>query len=305
MDNSNEQDIHIIDQIKSNNTYQKISSSDIQIGSNLNIALDGYFYDDNHELLPNFMKKLAISKNQKSLENQKNKKEYDSDNNKDSFESGEDEAQKDINELLLKNIKFVKEASEKNPEWLKEISSPQHPKYLIISCSDSRILISKILGTHPGELFVHRNIGNIVHSADFNFKSVLSYAVENLKVKNIIVLGHTDCGAIKTSLSNKYHGLVDHWLLPIKGVVEKNHDELDKVMKTNPEKIANKLSELNVREQVINLCKDPIVQKAWNDGQKLFIHGLLFEMETGYIRNLNTMKKEWKNIEDIHMLDFN
>lgn len=293
-------------------------------------APEGFFYNENHELMPVFMKKLAQNKNQNLIQNKQqtqqqcrceinlnqlnsesnliSKSEEDQAEQIDSQESDEAEvtsaAIKEVHDLLKNNKDWVKETLAKNPEFLKEISAPQHPKYLVISCSDSRILTSKILGTHPGELFVHRNIGNIVLAADFNLQSVLSYAIENLKVKNVIVLGHTDCGAIKTSLSNKYHGLIDHWLKPVKDLVEKNHDFLDRVMKKNPEKLTTKLSELNVKEQVINLCKNPIVQKAWNDGQELYIHGLLFDMGSGFVKDLKTMKKEWRMIEDIHALEF-
>jgi len=276
--------------------------------SQTNASTEGY--DNSQDKCPLFIRKLSISKNQKKSEEEKwinDLKQHDSINDIESQEAEDNQTSENINEmkeLLEKNKEWVKETLEKNPTFLKEISSPQHPKYLIISCSDSRILTSKILGTHPGELFVHRNIGNIILSADFNIQSVLSYAIENLKVKNIIVLGHTDCGAIKTSLSNKYHGLIDHWLKPIKDVVERHHDMLDVIMKKNPDQLTTKLSELNVKEQVINLCKNPILQKAWNEGQELYIHGLLFDMDTGYIKDLKTMKKEWKPIEDIHLLDF-
>jgi carbonic anhydrase len=209
-------------------------------------APKGFYYNDLQELMPVFMKKLAQNKNEKLKknsqqqdqqqqpqcqciidENLKNLKSNSSEekeilerlDSQDSEESDPSSTNADLRELLKKNKEWVKETLKSNPQFLKEMSAPQHPKYLIISCSDSRILTSKILGTLPGELFVHRNIGNIVLAADFNMQSVISYAVENLKVKNIIVLGHTDCGAIKTSLSNKYHGLIDHWLHPVKDIV--------------------------------------------------------------------------------------
>lgn len=283
--------------------------------SQIEIPSEGVYYNDNHEIIPAFMKKLAQNKNaeitsiQSKINNQDSK---DEDSNQsvatdeaddDSFENLPAPVQ-DVKNLLKNNREFVNEILRLHPEFLKEISAPQHPKFLVISCSDSRIQTSKILGAHPGELFVHRNIGNIVLTADFNIQSVISYGVDNLKVKNIIVLGHTDCGAIKTSLSNKYHGLIDHWLKPVKDVVERNHDYLDKIVKENPEKLTTKLAELNIKEQVLNLCKNPIIQKAWNSGQELYIHGLLFDMSTGYVKDLGIMKKEWKKIADIHALDF-
>ncbi len=317
----------------------KVERKESNKNSSGKAAPKGFFYNENDELMPVFMKKLAQYKNKNKMQNkillqrklqaqarspqikyemnlnqpsseEKSSSEHleepltsraSSSESKSSLASLGSEA---VADLLKKNKEWVTDTLQKNPKFLKEISAPQHPKYLIITCSDSRILTSQILGTHPGELFVHRNIGNLVLSADFNFQSVLSFALENLKVKNIIVLGHTDCGAIKTSLSNKFHGLIDHWLQPIKDIVEKHHDKLDLVMKKDPEKLTTKLSKLNVKEQVINLCKNPIVQKAWNEGQQLYIHGLLFDMETGFVKDLRTVKREWRMIEDIHALDF-
>jgi len=141
----------------------------------------------------------------------------------------------------------------------------------------------------------------LVLSADFNLQTVLSYAVEHLKVRKIIVLGHSNCCAMKTSLSNEYHGFVDNWLKPVKDLVEKNHEMLDKVMKKEPQKLITILAELNVKEQVVNLCKNPIIQKAWQDGSELFIHGLMLDNETGLIKDLKTMKKRWKPSQDINI----
>jgi carbonic anhydrase len=192
----------------------------------------------------------------------------------------------------------VGETLAKNPEYFLEISSPQHPKYLIISCSDSRIQTNHILHTHPGEVFIHRNIGNIVNPSDFNIQSVISYAIENLKVKHVIVLGHTDCGAIKASLSGKYHGLIDHWLNPIRDIAEKEYEILNKtVNEEGEENLCKKLSELNIKEQVLNLCKNPIVQKAWNKGENLHIHGFLYDMKTGLLEDLQIFNKDWKKMK--------
>lgn len=278
---------------------------------------EGYYYDENHELVPVFIKKLAINKNAETAysdikapqnhveagSSRSNKMQSDSIGLEEKIDSIP-EPIKDVKILIKKNREWLKTTLEAQPEFLNKIASPQNPKFLVISCSDSIIQTSSILGTEPGELFVHMNIGNIVMTADFNIQSVISYAVENLKVKNIIVLGHTDCGAIKASLSNKYHGLIDNWLKPVKDVVERNHDYLDKVIKESPEKLTTTLTELNIKEQVINLCKNPIIQKAWNKGQEVYIHGLLFDTADGHVRDLGIMKKDWKKIADAHTLEF-
>ncbi len=213
-------------------------------------------------------------------------------------------AVKEVQELLLKNKKWVNDTLLKNPEFLNEISELHRPKYLIISCSDLRISVTQVLSVHPGEVFIHRNIGNIASTADFNMQSVLSYAIENLKIHNIIVLGHSDCSAIKTSLSHTYHGLIDYWLKPVKDIIEKHHVLVDNINKNDPENLIRKLSELNVKEQVLSLCKNPIIQKTWSNKETLNIHGLLFDMNSGYVQDLKIMKKEWKLTEDIHKIDF-
>ena len=263
------------------------------INKNINNNLEAHKKENNQNQHSYINKKKESSESLKKVGNFR----YE---NLQTDESESSESVPEIKNLLEKNRKFVNETLVKNPEFLQEMGAPHHQDCLIISCSDSRILTSKILGTHPGELFVHTNMANLVLSADFNLQTVLSYAVEHLKVRNIIVLGHTDCSAIKTSLSNDYNGLLDNWLKPVKDIVEKNYDLLDNVMKKEPGIITNKLSELNVKEQVINLCKNPIIQKAWQDGRELFIHGLMFHIESGFIQDLKTMKKQWKPNKDIH-----
>ncbi len=153
------------------------------------------------------------------------------------------------------------------PDFFTELSKPQHPKFLAITCADSRISLNEITECHPGEIFCHRNIGNVVNAIDFNVQCVLQYAIEFLKVSHVIVIGHTDCGAIKATYEGTYHGLIDHWLNSIKDVEKAHREELEKVKKEKGEKaLYRRFSELNVRHQILNICQLPIVQGAWNAG---------------------------------------
>jgi len=232
----------------------------------------------------------------------KTQEAYSSTDNIETLETEENEPSdsvQEIKELLMKNKKFVTEFYEKNEEFKHEMCAPQHPKFLIITCCDSRILTSKILGVNPGELFIHRNIGNIVLSTDFSLQTVLSYAVEQLKVKNIIILGHTDCGAIKAALSNNTVGLIEYWLQPMKEIIEKKRDLLEDINSNCPEKLESKFAELNVKEQVLNLTRNPIIQKTWKEGKNLFIHGMLLEIDSGNVKDLKVMKKERKQTKEI------
>jgi carbonic anhydrase len=284
-----------------NNENNNKSSKDIQ--RNLIISSKNVNSKQNiqekHE--SNFIKKenkenlIKNSNEMSSLETQENNKNNDNDNI----------PAKEIKYLLESNKKFVKVTSEKNPKYFKEISSPQNPKYLILSCSDSRIQINNILSTNPGEIFIHRNIGNLVNSSDLNIQSVICYAIENLNIKHVIVLGHTDCGAIKACLSGKCHELIDHWLYPIKEVVEKDKTLLKETLaEKGEENLYTKLCELNIKQQVLNLCKNPIVQKAWNRGNDLYIYGLLYDMKTGYLKDLNVFDNDLNKMKNYFNFEF-
>jgi len=197
---------------------------------------------------------------------------------------------------------------------------PQKPKCLAITCSDSRLIVNECMGLDAGELFVHRNIGNLVISTDFNVQSVIQFAVEVLKVEHIMVLGHTDCGAVKAALSFKHHGLIDHWLRTIREIAEKyqtdlfgedsddeyfNETETKTDKKSNHHDILRKLIEFNIKEQVLSVCKSPVVQKAWKNGQTLFVHGHVLEIETGKLIDLQIKQDSWAEIEEIYKFDFN
>jgi carbonic anhydrase len=151
---------------------------------------------------------------------------------------------------------------------------------------------------------LHRNVGNLAVSIDFNIQSIIQHAVEILKIKHIIVIGHSECDAINSAVTCKYHGLIDHWWSYIRDVAEKNYDELELVGEIDPELLNIKLVELNIKEQVLNICKNPIIQKAWHNGQEISVHGCLYETETGILKDLDIMEHQWREIEHVYNLTF-
>ena len=209
-----------------------------------------------------------------------------------------------FNKIIVGNKTWAENKSKSDPNFFETLTSEQKPKYLVISCSDSRVVINEFTATNPGDVFTHRNIGNLVISTDFNCQSVLQYAVDYLKVEHILLIGHTDCGAIKAALSYDHHGLIDHWLKNIREVAEKHGNELIQFGNEDHDKMVKKLIELNIKEQCLNLCKSPIVQGAWDRGQDLYIHGYLFEMETGLLKDLQVVQNDWSNIQEIYKYNF-
>lgn len=188
--------------------------------------------------------------------------------------------------LLEGNKQFVADKLKIDPNFFTRLAKQQTPDFLWVGCSDSRVPANEITGTDPGEIFVHRNIANMVVHTDTNLLSVLQYAVEVLHVKHIIVCGHYGCGGILTALSNESKGLVDTWVRNIKEVYAKHSEELNKI--TDPTQKANRLTELNVMEQVRNLAKSPIVQRAWQK-RAVQIHGWVYGLDTGLIKDLDVM----------------
>ncbi len=184
--------------------------------------------------------------------------------------------------LLLENKAWAKEQKETDPEFFKRLAAQQSPEFLWIGCSDSRVPADKITGTEPGEIFVHRNIANLVVTADINLLSVLQYAVEVLKVKHVIVCGHYGCGGIKAAMTQQHYGVINHWLRNIKDIYRLHRDEID-AFQSEDERV-NKLTELNVKEQVLNLAKTSIIQKAWKNEQRPQLHGWVYGLSDGIIK---------------------
>lgn len=203
--------------------------------------------------------------------------------------------EKSYQRLLTNNKNWVAQQKLKNPTFFSELAEGQSPEYLWIGCSDSRVPANEITDTKPGEIFVHRNIANMVVHTDMNLLSVLSYAVEILHVKHIIVCGHYGCGGIKAAMGNKQFGLIDNWLRHIKDVYRINSKELDAI--ANPVDRERRLVELNVVEQVYDLTKTSIVQNAWMNGQQLHVHGWVYEVSDGVIKDLNVT---FTSPDDLH-----
>ena len=187
--------------------------------------------------------------------------------------------------LFENNKKWAGQINKFKPEFFSNLSKQQKPKYLWIGCSDSRVPATIILGLDPGEVFVHRNIANVVVHTDLNCLSVIQYAVDVLKVEHIIVCGHYGCGGVLAALSKEEHGLIDNWLRHIKDVYRLHQIEIDK-LKSDKEK-ADLLCELNIKEQVKHVTETSIVQNAWKTGQSLTVNGFIYNLEDGMLKDLN------------------
>ena len=190
--------------------------------------------------------------------------------------------------LLLENKAWATEQVQIDPEFFSRLSHIQTPEFLWIGCSDSRVPADKITGTQPGEIFVHRNIANMVVHTDINLLSVLEYAVEVLKVKHIIVCGHYGCGGVKAAMGNQSLGIINKWLRNIKDVYRIHRDEINKI--ENEEERTNKLIEFNVSEQIMNLAKTSIVQQAWKNHQRPHLHGWVYGLNDGIIKPVCEME---------------
>lgn len=192
--------------------------------------------------------------------------------------------------ILENNKKWVEEKLSGDKDYFKNLALGQTPRYLFIGCSDSRVPANEISGTGPGEMFVHRNIANLVVHTDINMLSVLQYAVEVLKVKVIMVCGHYGCGGIKAAASNQQFGLIDNWLRNIKDVVRLHEDEIMEIQ--DEEQRLRRLVELNVMEQVHNLSKTSIIQNAMQSDDPPKLYGLVYDIREGYLKDLNVMEGE-------------
>jgi carbonic anhydrase len=208
--------------------------------------------------------------------------------------------QESYERLLMGNKQWSEEKLKKDPDFFKTLSMGQHPEHLWIGCSDSRVPANEITGTKSGEIFVHRNIANVVVHTDMNLMSVLYYAVEVLHVKHIIVCGHYGCGGVIAAMSNKDNGFVNNWLRNIKEVYQKHSLELEAI--SDLKERENRLVELNVIEQVNNLGKTRIVQKAWKE-RKLQVHGWVYGFNNGLIKDLKVPLDESKDISPIFRYD--
>jgi carbonic anhydrase len=209
--------------------------------------------------------------------------------------------EKSFEKLLENNKNWVEKQLKADPDYFKNLEIGQSPEYLWIGCSDSRVPANEITGTKPGEIFVHRNIANMVVHTDMNLLSVLSFAVEYLKVKHIIVCGHYGCGGVAAAMGKKQYGLIDNWLRHIKDVYRYYHKELDAI--TDPKLRARRFVEVNVIEQVNDLGKTSIVQNAWHNGQQLHIHGWVYDVGNGLIKNLIEHRDNTSFLHSVYHLE--
>ncbi len=198
-----------------------------------------------------------------------------------------------IQQLIEKNKTWADKCLKEDPQYFEKLAAVQKPDYLWIGCSDARVPANTILGLASGEVFVHRNVANQVIHSDFNCLSVIQFAVEFLKVKEIIVCGHYGCGGILGAMSGQRMGLIDHWLWHIKNTYALHQQELEAI--TNEKERAKRLCELNVQEQVKHVCSTNIVQDAWKAGQKLSVHGLVYDIHDGLIHDLKVSVTESGN----------
>ena len=209
--------------------------------------------------------------------------------------------EKSIKNLLENNKNWVAKQLAIDPAYFDKLSNSQNPEYLWIGCSDSRVPANQITGTLPGDIFVHRNIANMVVHSDMNMLSVLSYAVEVLKVKHIIVCGHYGCGGVQAAMENKQFGLIDNWLRHIKDVYRYHHKELDAI--EDKTQRARRFVEVNVMEQVHDLCKTSIVQNAWKNKQDLHLHGWVYDINDGIINDLGVNIKGTDDMLAVYKFD--
>ena len=203
--------------------------------------------------------------------------------------------------LLLANQAWVQDRLVAKPDYFEKSAMGQQPEFMWIGCSDSRVPAEEVVGAQPGELFVHRNVANLVVHTDLNMLSVLQYAVEVLKIKHVIVCGHYNCGGVKNAMSRQDLGLINKWLRHIKDVYRLNRRELETI--ESDQTRWDRLVELNVAEQVQNLAQTSIVQGAWHADNRPTLHGWVYDIRTGFIKEIACIRPGAK-LDDIYMFDF-
>lgn len=190
-----------------------------------------------------------------------------------------------LKDLLARNLEWSVKRQAEEPDYFARLATQQAPEFFWIGCSDSRVPANVVAGLDPGEVFVHRNVANVVHSSDMNLLSALEFAVETLKVREIIVCGHYGCGGVKAATEDLPHGLADHWLEPIRRLAR--GFAVDLAREPDMEARRDRLSELNAVESVRRVCETPILQKAWRNGANIRVHGLVYGLKDGRLRDLD------------------
>ena len=191
----------------------------------------------------------------------------------------------DPKQLLQRNVDWARQRVANDPDYFTRLAAQQAPAYLWIGCSDSRVPANVITGLDPGEVFVHRNVANLIYAADINCMSVVQFAVETLKVRHIIVCGHYGCGGVRAAIDTEQYGLIDHWLEPIRDLERANKPYLETLQVHND--VVDRLCEINVTQQVSNLANSPIMKRAWDAGKSCSIHGWIYSVADGLLRDLD------------------
>lgn len=189
----------------------------------------------------------------------------------------------ELKNLFLNNASWTEAIRSRDPDFFRRLAKQQSPKFLWIGCSDSRVPANEIVGLEPGELFVHRNVANVVSPSDMNCLSVLQYAISVLEVRHVIVTGHYGCGGITAALETRQHGLIDNWLHPVRAIYAQHRENLQSLP---PGERVDRLCELNVAEQVKNVCSTVYVQEAWAAGRELVVHGWIYDINDGVLKDL-------------------
>lgn len=204
--------------------------------------------------------------------------------------------------IFNNNKEWVKHHLEADPNYFKDLSEGQKPPILWIGCSDSRVPANEVTGTKPGEVFVHRNIANMVIHTDMSMLSVLDYAVNVLEVRHVIICGHYGCGGINAALTSKKFGIIDNWLRHIKDVYRMHKEEID-ALQTEDEK-QRRMVELNVQEQVFDLAKTSIIQQSWANGKFLQVHGIVYDIANGILKDLGVNFNSNEDMDQVYRFDF-
>lgn len=206
----------------------------------------------------------------------------------------------EVSQLLDNNRFWADSLNARDPAFFQRLAAQQHPEFLWIGCSDSRVPANEVVGLMPGELFVHRNVANMVVATDMNLLSVLQYAVDVLQVRHIIVCGHYGCGGVRAALGRQELGLIDNWLRSLKGLY---HQHRDRFQALEPDAQVDLLCELNVERQVRNVCHTTLVQNAWHRGQPLAVHGWIYGLQDGQIKDLNVSVSDSRQIDSTFQYD--
>lgn len=205
-----------------------------------------------------------------------------------------------LENLLVQNKEWARNMINNDGDFFTRLVNQQSPEFLWIGCADSRVPANQICGLLPGEIFVHRNIANLVHYTDINCLSVVQYAIEVLRVKHIIVCGHYGCGGVKAAMQNQELGLIDHWLRELKDLYLQNKEQIDAI-DNEAEKI-DFMCEQNVKQQVTNLCHTTFVQNAWKNGHELTVHGWIYNLNNGHITDLGVCYDQVEQVPEIYRI---